>query len=103
MNATTVRVTVEHISAGEPGDPHWCALSLAVRDALKAEGANVAEVEVTDEPGEWTATVAQRDAAGYRRFEAELDEEAVEFVTAFDAEFPVGPIETEFTWREIEP
>lgn len=102
MSATTVRVTETHIDVGEPGDPCTCALALALHDALKAEGADVANVEVTDAYiGEWEAIVEQRDAAGVRRFRAELEQEAAEFVEAFDLGDEVGPAEFEFTWTEI--
>lgn len=101
MKPTTVRVTEQHIADGEPGEPCLCALALALNDALAAEGADLADLQVTDAYGGWEARVEQRDVAGPRRFRAELDEEAAEFVEAFDSELPVGPAEFEFTWSEI--
>ena len=99
MIATKVSVTEKHIADGEPGDPYCCALALALLDALSAEGAEVTRIEVTDAEGGWTAEVEQDDAAGLRVFWAELDEETVEFVEAFDAQLRVGPFETELTWE----
>lgn len=102
MKTTSVRVTDKHIAEGEPSDPFHCAFAVALRDTLAAEGMSGALIEVSDEGGEWSAIVEQADEAGYRRFRAELDEEAVEFVQAFDARDEVGPCEFELAWQVMD-
>lgn len=105
MNVTTVRVTDKHIAEGRACSGSECPLALAVLDALAADGVKVAWVLVDS----YDVRVEQSDAAGYRRFRADLDGRASAFVVAFDEPVDsdlrgasdIAPFEMELSWREL--
>lgn len=107
MNVTTVRVTEKHIADGTACNGSHCPIALAVLDALGAQGAAVAIVQVDNYDVDVTVTC--QDGDGVRKFRADLDSHASSFVEAFDdAEDSDGrdasliaPFETELAWREL--
>lgn len=104
MIATRVSVTEAHIANGKPCKGAECPIALALLDALAAQGVKVATVQVDDTSVE----VEQDDAAGYRKFRADLNAHAASFVEAFDDDEGsddrdeiVAPFELWLTWREV--
>lgn len=105
MNVTKVSVTEKHIAEGRACSGSECPIALAVLEALAAEGVKVARVMVDS----YDVAVEQSDAAGQRKFRADLPGHATAFVGAFDEPVDsdlrsaedIAPFEMELAWQEL--
>lgn len=85
-----ITVTQDHINNGKKVNPASCPIALAVKEL----GYSFVSV------GNTKCHFGQVIDAGYRTFL--LPEEAVEFVHAFDYNWPVNPFEFEMTTEIVE-
>jgi hypothetical protein len=94
-----ISVTAEHIAAGQSGDCTQCAVSLAVRDAVKAHDPSAAEIYVTTfaAPGGVIGIAAKEEGKAYVVSLVRVAEEDMpkvcEFINTFDRKEAVKPFE----------
>lgn len=89
-----VRVTAEHVEAGEPNNPMGCPIALALVDLMGGD------IDVFDGKAYACDALALADGK-VRKFEnltADLPDVADEFVNRFDRREPVEPIEFTLAW-----
>ena len=105
MNPTTAPVTQWHIDNGKACEGAECPIALAVLEALAAQGVHTHSIHVAI----CRVTVDLAVIHGQRRFVADLDEHANDFIQALDEceedrseddQAIIAPFELELTWRE---
>lgn len=87
-----VRVTSEHIEAGEPNNPTGCAITLALGDLMSGD------IGVFDGKAYACDALTDGKVRKFKNLSADLPDVADEFVDRFDRREPVEPIEFALTW-----